>query len=96
MPPHIEGVCLLGSTGEAEDLPLKAHQALVTKISSRESDIPLEKDSVGPHLQSSKCQPDDSLVLKYCNFEEYSLCIFCGPRWSNWENHLYYIVPRFS
>ena len=21
-------------------------------------------------------------VLKYCNFEEYSICIFCGPRWS--------------
>ena len=28
--PHMEGVCLLGSTGEAEDLPLEAHQALVT------------------------------------------------------------------
>ena len=28
-------------------------------------------------------------VLKYCNFEEYSICIFCGPRWSYQENHLY-------
>ena len=34
-----------------------------------------------------------SKVLKYCNFEEYPICIFCGPRWSYWENHLYYLVP---
>ena len=24
-------------------------------------------------------------MLKYCNFKEYSICIFCGPRWSYWE-----------
>ena len=66
MPPHIEGVCLLGSTGEAEDLPLEAHQALVTKISGGERDIPLKRDSMGPRSQSSKCQPEDSLeVLKF-------------------------------
>ena len=59
--PHTEGVCLLDSTGEAEDLPLEAHQALVTEISRGERDIPLERDSVGPRLQSSKCQPEDSL-----------------------------------
>ena len=61
MPPDIEEVCLLGSTGEAKDLPLKAHQALVTEISGGERDIPLERDSVGPRLQYSKCQPNDSL-----------------------------------
>ena len=33
-------------------------------------------------------------LLKYCNFKEYSICIFCGPRWSYRENHLYYLVPR--
>ena len=60
-PPHIEGVCLLGSTGEAEDLPLEAHQALVIEISSGERDIVFERDSVGPRLQSSKCHPKDSL-----------------------------------
>ena len=45
-------------------------------------------------LSMAPC-PNFSL-LKYCNFEEYSLCIFFGPRWSNRENHLYYIVPRCS
>ena len=50
MPPRMEGVCLLGSTGEVEDLPLEAHQALVTEISGGERDIPLEKYSVGPRL----------------------------------------------
>ena len=52
MPPHTEGVCLLGSTREAEDLPIKAHQALVIEILGGERDIPLERDSVGPRLQS--------------------------------------------
>ena len=60
-PPHTEGVCLLSSTGEAEDLPLEAHQTLVTEILGGERDIPLERDSMGPHLQYSKCQPDNSL-----------------------------------
>ena len=32
-PPHTGGMCLLGSTGEAGDLPLEVHQALVTEIS---------------------------------------------------------------
>ena len=63
-PPHTEGVCLLGSTGEVEGLPLEVHQALVTEISARERDIPLEKYSMGPHLQSSKRQPDDSLEAR--------------------------------
>ena len=54
-------MCLLRSTGETEDLPLKAHQALVIEISGGERDIPLEKDYVGPHLQYSKHHPDDSL-----------------------------------
>ena len=57
----MEGVFLLGPTGEVEDLPLEAHQALVIEISGGERDIPLERDFVGPHLQSSKCQPEDSL-----------------------------------
>ena len=60
-PPHTEGVCLLGSTGEDKDLHLEAHQAFVTEISGGEVDIPIEKDYVGPRLQYSKCQPDDSL-----------------------------------
>ena len=63
MLPHMEGVCLLGSIGEAEDLPLEAHQALVIEISGGEMDALLEKDYVGPHLQSSKCQLDDSLEV---------------------------------
>ena len=25
------------------------------------------------------CNPSYNMVLKYCNFEEYSICIFCGP-----------------
>ena len=62
-PPHMEGVCLLNSTGEAEDLPLEVHQALVTEISSGERDVPLEKYSMGPPLQYSKRHPDDSLEV---------------------------------
>ena len=60
-PPHTRGICLLGSTGEVEDPPLEAHQALVTKILNEKWDVPLKKDFVGPHLQSSKCQPNESL-----------------------------------
>ena len=60
-PPHPEEVCLLSSNGEAEDLPLEAYQTFAAEISDEERDIPLEKYSEGPCLQSSKCQPDDSL-----------------------------------
>ena len=60
-PPHPEEVCLLGSKGEAEDLRLEAHQTFTAEISDEERDIPLEKNSEGPRLQSPKCQPDDSL-----------------------------------
>ena len=56
-PRHARGICLFGSIGEAGDPPLEAHQALVTEISSRKRDVPLKKDSVGPFLQYSKCQP---------------------------------------
>ena len=55
MVPHMEGVYLLGSTQEAKDLTLEAHQALVTEILGGERDIPLEKESMAPCLQSSKC-----------------------------------------
>ena len=60
-PPHIGGMFLLGSTGEAGDLPLEAHQALITEILSGKRDVPLKKYYVGPLLQSSKCHPDESL-----------------------------------
>ena len=60
-PPHTGGICLLGSTGEVGDFPLEAYQALVSKILSISWEVPLNKDSVGPFLQSSKCQPDESL-----------------------------------
>ena len=33
-------------------------------------------------------------MLKYCNFEEYSICTFCGPRWSYRENQLYFFILR--
>ena len=59
--PHTRGICLLGSTGESWDLPLEAHQALVIEISSEKRDVPLKRDSMVPFLQSSKCQPDESL-----------------------------------
>ena len=61
MPPHTRGICLLDSTGEAGDLPLEAHQALITEILSRKQDVPLKKYYVGPLLQSSKCHPNESL-----------------------------------
>ena len=61
VPSHTRGICLLSSTGEEGDLPLEAHQALVTKISSGKQDVPLKRDYVGPFLQSSKCQPNESL-----------------------------------
>ena len=35
VPPHKGGICLLGSAGEAEDLPLEAHQAFVAEISGK-------------------------------------------------------------
>ena len=54
-------MCLLSSTGEAGDLPLEAHQALVTEILSGKRDVPLKKDFVGPLVNSSKYQPDESL-----------------------------------
>ena len=60
-PPHPEEVCLLSSNGEVEDLPLEAHQTFTVEISDEERDIPLEKNSKGPRLQSPKCQPDNSL-----------------------------------
>ena len=60
-PPHPKEVCLLGSNGEAEDLPLETHQTFVVEISDEERDIPLEKYSEVPCLQSPKCQPNDSL-----------------------------------
>ena len=41
--------------------PLETHQALVAEISSRKWEVPLKKDSMGPFLQSSKCQPAESL-----------------------------------
>ena len=42
--------------------------------------------------ETTSREPDHMyMVLKYCNFEEYSICIFCGPRWSYRENHLYYL-----
>ena len=62
--PHIGGICLLGSIGEKEDLPLEEHEeseALVAKIWSEKREVPLKKYSVGPFLQYSKCQPDKSL-----------------------------------
>ena len=62
-PPHTGGICLLGSNGEVEDLPLEAHQTFTTEISDEERDIPLEKDFEGPHLQYPKCQPNDSLEV---------------------------------
>ena len=42
-PPHLGGICLPGSIEEARDLPLEAHQALVTKISSGKQDVPLKR-----------------------------------------------------
>ena len=59
--PHLKEVCLLGSNEEAENLPLEAHQTFTAEILDEERDIPLEKYSEGPHLQSPKCQPDESL-----------------------------------
>ena len=59
--PHIGGICLLGSVGEVEDLPLNAHQALVAEISGEKGDVSLKKDSVGPILQSSGYKPYKSL-----------------------------------
>ena len=60
-PPHIGGICLLGSVGEAEDLPLEVHQALVVEISSAKWDALLKKDFSDHLLQSSKYQLDKSL-----------------------------------
>ena len=60
-PPHTRVIFLLGSTGEERDFPLESHQALVAEISSRKRKVPLKKDYVGPFLQYSKCQPDESL-----------------------------------
>ena len=57
-PHHTRGICLLGSTGEARDLPPEAHLALVTEILSRKWDVPLKKYYVGPLLKSSECQPN--------------------------------------
>ena len=55
---HTRGIFLLGSTEEAGDLPLEAHLALVTEISSEKWDVPLKKVYVGPLVNSSKCHPD--------------------------------------
>ena len=61
VPPHTGGICLLGSAGEAEDLPLEAHQDLVVEILSAKGDASLKKYYVYHLLQSSKYQPDESL-----------------------------------
>ena len=50
VPPHIGGICLLGSIGEAEDLPLEAHQALIAKILGKKGNVSLNKYYVGPLL----------------------------------------------
>ena len=51
---HIGGICILGSTGEKEDLPLETHQALVAEILGEGRYVSLKKYSMGPLLQSSK------------------------------------------
>ena len=61
VPPHTWGICLPGSAGEAEDLPLEPHQALVVEISSAKGDASLKKDCVDHLLQYSKYHPDESL-----------------------------------
>ena len=61
VPPHIGGICLLGSTAKAEDLPLEAHQALIAEILSAKGDSSLKKDYMDHLLQSSKYHPDESL-----------------------------------
>ena len=60
-PPHTGGICLLGSAGEAGDLPLEAHQALIAEILGEKGDVSLEKDFVGPLLQYFGYQSDKSL-----------------------------------
>ena len=61
VPPHTGGIYLLGSAGEAKDLPLEEHQYLVAEILGKKGDVSLKKDSMGPHLQYSGYQPDKSL-----------------------------------
>ena len=55
--PHKGGICLLGSVKEKEDVHAKAHEeseALVAEILSEKMGVSLEKDSVGPLIQSFK------------------------------------------
>ena len=61
VPPHTGEICLLGSTGEAEDIPLEAHQALIAEISSEKGDVSLKKYYVVPLLQYFGYKPEKSL-----------------------------------
>ena len=49
-PPHTGEIFLLVFAGEAGDLPLEAHQALVAEILGEKGDVSLKKDSMGPLL----------------------------------------------